>query len=69
MIVIYASEYGTFGLRPFEIKDANGAAVASGPTEAAPATWKELFRGELPVGRYRAGGGGLLIVPAGTALP
>jgi DNA-binding CsgD family transcriptional regulator len=65
-IVIYTS-FPSNGVS--ELTDANGRVWTSDATSPAPGTWAEVFRRELPVGRYRVGGGGVLIVPVGTTLP
>lgn len=66
-VVVYATVAS--GLQMVDVRDASGVIWPSDATLAAPETWHEVFRGELPVGKYRVGGSGILVVPAGTPLP
>jgi DNA-binding CsgD family transcriptional regulator len=65
-IAIYSTAFPAGSL---ELTDGNGRVWTSDRTEPAPETWAEVFRRELPAGRYRVRGGGVLIVPVGTPLP
>ncbi|MBE0611448.1 MAG: helix-turn-helix transcriptional regulator [Dehalococcoidia bacterium] len=55
-------------VRPAVVSDSTGKYWNSEPAQPAPETWAEVYRKELPPGRYNITGVQLL-VPAGTPLP